>query len=157
MLSGANSEVSSDLPEGLSEAFRMRIHNRRAGVIVQVQIVPVTEQTGALIEALCHSTCMHCYYSCVATPSLWSSRTCHSLLPHWQQIYSTLTTGPSTPLRLLRNAGRILLVAAAWLAFPPHWVSWNQKLQILGQFSYLIGGWSFFFCFFFSFFFFFCT
>lgn len=53
MLSGANSEVSSDLPEGLSEAFRMRIHNRRAGVIVQVQIVSVTEQMGALIEALC--------------------------------------------------------------------------------------------------------
>ena len=42
--------VSSDLPEGLSEAFRMRTHNRRAGVIVQVQTVTVTEQIGALIR-----------------------------------------------------------------------------------------------------------
>lgn len=42
--------VSSDLPECLSEAFRMRIHNRSVPVIVQVQTVTVTEQIGALIR-----------------------------------------------------------------------------------------------------------
>lgn len=42
--------VSRDLPEGLSEAFRMRTHNRSVGVIVRVQTVPVTEQIGALIR-----------------------------------------------------------------------------------------------------------
>ena len=42
--------VSSDLPEGLSEAFRMRAHRRSACVIIQVQTVTVTEQIGALIR-----------------------------------------------------------------------------------------------------------
>lgn len=42
--------MSSDLPEGLSEAFRMRTHNRSVGVIVQVQTVTVTEQIGALVR-----------------------------------------------------------------------------------------------------------
>lgn len=42
--------VSSDLPEGLSEAFRMRSHNRSVGVIVRVQTVTVTERGGVLIR-----------------------------------------------------------------------------------------------------------
>lgn len=42
--------VSGDLPEGLSEAFRMRTHNRSVAVIVQVQTATVTDQIGALIK-----------------------------------------------------------------------------------------------------------
>ena len=55
-------------------------------------------------QALC---CLPAHRVSVATPSLLLSL----LLPHWQQLLTTLTTSLSRPLLLFRNAGRILVLS----------------------------------------------
>lgn len=61
--------VSSDLPEGLNEAFRMKTHNRSVRIIVQVQTVAVIEQISAPIRL--YADYLHAVLgSCEAPPSL---------------------------------------------------------------------------------------